>query len=241
MTPLLVLLSVAVAQEPLPAPAEFHVLHDGKELHEGVAVYLAGALVNVRTAPSEDAPIARRFLAATRAVVLEDLGSWVEVRVGGTTGWVARELLSTMGRVADLDGDGVPERIVVAQDLDGATRAWLREGDRVQQALLHPWPDPYLGSWEIVPAAQAGVALLRVDLNQDRCGAYPSVWLSYADDQLRPALGVTSWADGAQGESFDVTFVKPGLVTVRQEVYGELEPVISERACVLKQGVFHCS
>lgn len=93
-----------------------------------------------------------------------------------------------------------------------------------------------------MPATQAGVDLLRVDLNQDSCGSYPSVWLSFTGDTLRTALEVVPWADGAYGESFDVRFAEPGHVSVRHEAYGELgESAVSERACTLEAGVFRCS
>lgn len=231
----------AFAQDLPAAPAVVHVLGDTHEFPPDVSVYTAGAVVNVRAAPRPDAPVTRRLLAGTRARVVEDIGPWVEVRVGDATGWVARELVSTMGRVVDLDGDGVEERVVVAQGLDGATRAWLREGARVQQVTLFPDPDPYLGSWEVVPADTAGTALLRVTLDQDSCGAYPTTWLSYTGDTLRTALEVVPWADGAYGESVDVRFVEPGRVSVRREATGEIEAVVSEEACVLTEGVYRCS
>ena len=234
--------AAAFAQDFAPAPAPTHVLGVDRALPEGATVYTVGGLVNLRGEPAADAPVVRRLLTGTRVVVTEDRGGWVEVSVAGAAvGWVARPLLTTMGRVADLDGDGVEERIVVAQGEDGQTRAWLREGARVQQTVLHPWPDPYLASWALVPADEAGVALVRVDLNQDSCGAYPSVWLSYAGDTLRTALTVEPWADGGYGESYDVRFVAPGRVSVRQETYGELEPTYREQACLLTEGVFHCS
>lgn len=237
----LLALSAAFAQDVLPSAPAVHVLGDDRELPAGAPVWTAGVLVNLRDAPGADATIARRLPAATRAVVTEDMGAWVEVRVGGATGWVARELLSTMGRVVDLDADGVNEHVVVARTDDGATRAWLREGDRVQQVVIHPYPEPSLGGWEVVPAAEAGVTLLRVNLDQPGCGAYPVVWLSYAGDTLRTALEVVPWTDGAQGESYDVRFEGPGRVSVRREAYGEIEPVVTERACLLgPEGVYHC-
>lgn len=241
MTALLLLASSAFAQDILATPAEVHLLGDTEELPVGASVWTAGSVVNVRVAARPEAPVARRLLAGTRVRVVEDLGAWVEVSVAGTTGWVARELLSTMGRSADLDGDGVEERIVVAQDLDGATRAWLREGSRVQRVKLYPWPDPYMASWSLVSAETAGVPLLRVDLDQDSCGSYPSVWLSYTGDTLKSALSVEPWADGGYGEGYDVTFVEPGRVSVRHEVYGELAPEVRETACVLVDGVYRCS
>lgn len=241
MTLALLLVSSAFSQDILPDRLVTHLLGDTHELSVGVPVWLAGTVVNLRTDARPDAPVARRLLAGTRARVVEDLGGWVEVRVGSTTGFVARELVTTMGRVVDLDGDGVEERIVVAQGLDGATRAWLREDERVQRVTLHPWPDPYLGSWELVPGETAGVPLLRVTLDQDSCGAYPSVWLSYVGDRLENALTVEPWADGAYGESYEVRFPEPGVANVRYEFYGEVEPTVRETACVLTDGVYRCA
>jgi hypothetical protein len=238
---LLFLVSSSFAADILAAPRDVHFLGDTEELPAGAAAWIAGSVVNVRAEARPEAPVARRLVAGTRVRVVEDIGPWVEVSVGGTTGWVARELLSTMGRSGDLDGDGVEERVVVAQGLDGATRAWLREGARVQAVKLYPWPDPYIASWSIVPGETAGVPLLRVDLDQDSCGSYPSVWLSYTGDTLRSALSVEPWSDGGYGEGYDVTFVEPGRVSVRREVYGELAPEVRETACVLVGGVYRCS
>jgi hypothetical protein len=216
-----------------------HNLYPNHALPEGLRVYTAGALVNLRAAPRADSAVRARLLAATRVRVVEDLGEWVEVDVAGSRGWIARELLSTMGRVTDLDGDGVDERVVIGQIAEQGSYAWLREGARVQRVQLYPWSDPYLADWS-VEAAPSG-RLLRVDLNQDSCGAYPTVWLSYVGDTLRNALTVEPWADGGYGEAVEVETPAPGLLTVRTEAYGELNSTWVQRACVLTDGVFVCS
>lgn len=215
-----------------------HNLYPNHTLPEGLRVYTSGALVNVREAPRTNSAVRARLLAATRVKVVEDIGEWVEVDVGGTRGWIARELLTTMGRVTDLDGDGVEERVVVNQIAERGTHAWLREGDRVQHVQLYPWNDPYLADWW-VEAAPTG-SLLRVDLNQDSCGAYPTVWLSYVGDTFRNALTIEPWADGGYGESVEVEAPAPGLLTLRGESYGELNSTYTQRACVLTEGVFVC-
>jgi hypothetical protein len=236
----LLLISSAFSQDFSYIGADMHVLGDTHELPPGATVYIAGSLVNVRAAPNPEAGITRRLLAGTRARVVEDVGPWVEVRVGAATGWVARELVSTMGRRADLDGDGVDERLVIAMGLDGATRAWVREGAHVSVTTVYPWPDPYLAQWEVVPAEEAGLPLLRVDLNQDSCGEYPSVWLSYQGGELRRALSVTPWADGGYGESYAVDFPEPGVASVTREPYGEVSEAPTRQGCVLAEGVFRC-
>jgi hypothetical protein len=223
--------------------SDYYDLGDDRDLAEGTVAWTAGTLVNLRAGPEADAPVRMRLGAASRVTVIEQVGVRVEVQVGKTRGWIARELLTTMGMRTDLDGDGVAERVVVALDGEGRSVAWLRDGDRVSRITLYPWPDPYLGEWKVVPAAEAGVALLRVDLSEDACGAYPSTWLSYQGGELRRALHVLPWGDGGYGETFDVSFAAPGHAVVHAEEHGEDGEVVAvhEQSCALDGGVFACS
>ncbi|MDP2316610.1 MAG: SH3 domain-containing protein [Pseudomonadota bacterium] len=225
------------------AAADWHHLGHYEELPPGVAVYTAATLVNLRGDFATDAPVVRRLPVGTRLTVVEQVGERVEVRMGAIRGWVARELLSTMGRDADLDGDGIPERIVVALDAQGNNVAWLREAGHVQQLTLYPEDGTYLGDWALVSADEAGVPLLRVALSRESCGAEPTSWLSYQDGVLREAIGVLEWADGAMGVSAEVTFGAPGQATVHQEDRDEDGDVVAirERTCTLAGGAYSCT
>ncbi|MDP2304610.1 MAG: hypothetical protein Q8P18_01115 [Pseudomonadota bacterium] len=227
----------------LASAATVHDLSHYHELPEGTVAWTAGALVNVRASLAPDAPVIRRLAAGTRVRVVEQLDDRVEVTIGATRGVVARELLSTMGRIADLDADGVEERIVVAKEANGQSVTWLREGTQVERLTIVPWEDPYLGEWSIVSAEQAGVPLLRVALGQDSCGSYPTSWLSYQDGNLREAIGIVEWADGGYGSSAEVRFEAPGMVVLHEEERGEDGEVVAQtdRTCALLEGTFSCS
>ncbi|MES2644359.1 MAG: SH3 domain-containing protein [Myxococcota bacterium] len=227
----------------LASAATVHDLSHDYDLPEGTVTWTAGALVNLRASLATDAPVIRRLPAGTRVTVVEQYGDRVEVRMGSTTGFVSRELLSTMGRIADLDGDGVEERIVVARNADGHSVTWLREGEHVQRLTIVPYEDPYLGEWSLVTAEVAGVPLLRVALGQDSCGSYPTSWLSYQDGKLREAIGIVEWTDGAWGGSAEVRFEAPGTAIVHQESHGEDGEVVAstELTCALREGTFSCS
>ncbi len=252
MTPLLLasfaLVSTGVASFARASPV--HALGDTRDLAQGGIVYTTGALVNLRSGLAVDAPVLGRLPTGTRVRVIEQVSDRVEVSVGSESacdggcqrGWISRALLSTMGMTADLDADGEPERIVVVQDASGRSVAWLREGEHVQHVIFYEDPEPYLGTWEVVPADQAGVPLLRVGLGQNACGGFPTTWLSYQDGQLRQALQVLEWADGMYGESFDVTFAAPGQARIHssQRADESDEVVVRDRVCALQVGVFRC-
>jgi hypothetical protein len=235
------MLSFLLALAPAALAADMHDLSPTHELPEGTVAYTAGALVRLRADFAADAPVVRRLAAGTRVRVVEQVGDRVEVTVGGARGFIARELLSTMGRTVDLDGDGVEERVVVALDAQGRSVAWLREGAQVQQLLLFPYADPYLGDWDLVPADTAGVPLLRVGLGQDACGAFPTSWLSFQDGTFREALGVVEVGDGGYSTTYDVRFDAPGQVSIHAEEREDGDILsASDRVCALTGGVYSC-
>jgi len=235
------MLSLLLAFAPAALAADMHDLSTHPELPEGAVAYTAGSLVRLRAGFAPDAEVVRRLAVGTRVRVVEQVGDRVEVTVGGARGFIARELLSTMGRAVALDGDGAEERVVVALDEQGRGVVWLREGAQVQRLLLYPYAGPYLGDWDLVPADTAGVALLRVGLGQDACGAFPTSWLSYQDGALRQALGVVEVGDGAYSATYDVRFDAPGQVSIHAEEREDGDLLSSsDRACALSAGVFSC-
>lgn len=222
-------------------PKVVHDLSGHGTLPAGLRVWTTGTLVNLRGGLGVEAPVTARLAAGTKVEVVEDLGDWVEVEVGGRNGWVAREQLGTMGRVADLDGDGVEERWVVALD-EGRPVVRVREGERVSTLRIESEDDVYLGDWDLVPAEVAGATLVRVGLGKDACGVFPTRWLSWRGDQLQVALGVDEWVDGANGLDAEVGFAADGHATVSTKEWNEMGEVVatSERECRMAEGVYLC-
>ena len=247
------LLAVTAPAAAVDAPALHYALPasgdaDIPAWEAGTQLYAAD-VVDVREAPRGDARRLRTLAAGTGVTVIEVAASprredgflhrWVLVSIHGSDdrGYVFGGLLTPLAIHADLDGDGQTEVATAAFTADA--RAVVRVASRGRQAQSVSFRvagEAYVAhrgggiSARLVPAGEAGVALVRVSTGQEACGDYSVVFVSFlptdGDPIPRPRIGLVT-----SGLSDPPSFAEPKeeferatrTVTVRTLVRSEDE------------------
>lgn len=166
----------------------------------GEAVVAVADGVLVRAEPDLDAPAiatleAGRLLylhAAPTKHAVDDLARpdrWLPVRVGEQVGWTRHAGLTAAAWETDLDGDGVPERVMAGFNGGAELVVRVRAGETTHVLNLGTRQD-FEGVQDeahirILPASEAGIALVHANWSaREQCGSGDSS--AYASFVARP-------------------------------------------------------
>jgi hypothetical protein len=163
----------------------------------------AAADVVLRERPSPDSRRLRSLALGERVRVLDGaaaprvedgfLHRWVLVEAAGDRGFVFGGFLTPLAFDADLDGDGRTEHATAAFTADARVMVRISSGARAPLSVsFRVAGEGYVSarggsiSARLVPASEAGVALLLVSTGQEACADYSRVFVSFLPTSQEP-------------------------------------------------------
>ena len=232
----------------------------------GDRAFIAVDEANLRSAASAVAPALARLAMGSTVQVVRAHGEpvreqdrvdlWYEVTVGAQKGFVFGNVLTPFAFVDDLDGDAEKEIATVAMTADFKIRVRVLDPSvtgtsRVTWLDLEPTGGAYVSRTggdavaALVPKAQAGASLVRVEASVEACADYRHSWVSYTATAgklgaLKVALQESGLSDPPVTAEFKVKFSPGKAVVVRTSQNDEEEGAgqTTTARFTLKDGVF---
>lgn len=183
---------------------------------------------------------------------------WYQVQVAGgalkgRTGWVFGAHLTPFALHADFDGDRAEETATIS--FDSGMKIHVRVLDRkggqeedVAELALVPSGEAYLSrkggqvSASLLPAAKAGVPLVKLASVIEACGDHYDAYVSYTSGKAREALMLRGVSDPPVSQITTATF-SPGKaqveeVVVEQDDKGKERRLVTRKTLLFEQGAF---